>query len=357
MHLTSVFNCRIISMLLITVLFFSCSNGTLQGVKSYATATFTNRNVYKTQMPLNAKKVYSKEKRPAYIQKSYVITPQNYVGDKEIIPQVKQTDEEIKIEPPAKEGDKSIKTTTTTITTIPPTTKTITIKKEEVAPVSSTIINTKSAMSGDEEYGTRNYIRYKVISDEGNFKYIRLLPGCKFKGDSIIYADEQKPADDPSDNIFSVSKSDLNPTTHYLASSALIGKLITIPFKVRNEYWNDDNKVLQGNFSIGYGFGWKYKLGNHPYRSHYLSTILYAAGISAQKHFSIGWNGQKQKDTTSARTDEFALTYLSFGIAYEFEKFNIGIFCGKDKMFGNLKNWAYQDKWWWGIGIGYELFK
>jgi len=125
-----------------------------------------------------------------------------------------------------------------------------------------------------------------------------------------------------------------------------------------NEYWNENNKVLQGTLSIGYGFGWKYKLGNNPYKAHYFSTILYAAGISGQKHFSIaGKYAATGKDSISAKTDEFAVTYLSFGVAYEYDRFNIGIFFGKDKMFGNLKNWVYQNKWWWGLGIGYELFK
>ena len=149
------------------------------------------------------------------------------------------------------------------------------------------------------------------------------------------------------------------PHTHYLASSALIGKVITIPLRVRNEYWNDNNRVLQGTLALSYGFGLKFKVGNDPYKPHYFSTILYAAGISQQKHFSIAGKFKKEpsRDSISAKTDEIAVTYWSLGAAYEYDKFNVGVFAGKDRMFGNLKNWAYQDKWWFGLGIGYDLFK
>ncbi|WP_154652566.1 hypothetical protein [Flavobacterium rivuli] len=114
---------------------------------------------------------------------------------------------------------------------------------------------------------------------------------------------------------------------------------------------------MEGTLSLGYSFGWKYKIGNHPYRSHYVSTILYAAGISQQKYFSIVKDSITLKPVAGIKSDEFAITYMCFGVTYEYEKFNIGIFTGKDKMFGNLNDWAYQNKWWWGLGIGYDLFK
>ncbi len=201
------------------------------------------------------------------------------------------------------------------------------------------------------------YIRYKVIADEGDFKYIRILPGCYINSNKDITKVNSAGSLHAEDIILRVSKKLLEPNAYYLASSALIGKVITLPVRVRKEYWNEKNTVLQGSLSLGMGFGWKFKIGNHPYRTHYISIIAYGAGISQQKYFNLAGKYSSGKDSLSAKTDEFAVSYLTQGIAYEYDRFNIGIFWGKDKMFGSLKNWVYQDKWWWGIGVGYELFK
>lgn len=202
-----------------------------------------------------------------------------------------------------------------------------------------------------------NYIRYKVIAEEGDFKYIRILPGCQIKDSTIEITDknDKKPLL-AEETIFKVAKSLLEPNAHYLASSAIIGKAITLPVKVRKEYWNNNNVVLEPSLSLGMAFGWKLKLGNHPYRSHYISAIFYGAGVSQQKYFTTG-KDLTGKDTVSTKTDEIAVTYLTMGLAYEYDRLNIGIFWGRDKMFGALKSWAYQDKSWFGIGVGYDLFK
>lgn len=172
-------------------------------------------------------------------------------------------------------------------------------------------------------------------------------------------------ADNPHDYVFKPEDaSKLNPNTHYLASEMLVGKVLTIPLRIRNEYFNNNTASLQANFSLAYGFGWKMKIGNHPYRKHYITTVFYAAGISSQKYFKLmnDANGQVIKlengaDSVSAKTDQLALTYMAYGLAYEYYKFNIGVFAGKDIMFGANKDWVYQSRWWYGIGLGYDLFK
>jgi hypothetical protein len=324
---------------------------------SFYKSTFGNRNVYKTKSNLTVKKVYQKD-RPTADQREFGIVPNA------VIPIVTKTIVSIVTEPD--QAATPSQTTTTIITsTIPPTsTTTIITIKPNIPPAKFKTATSNSVYSVPGVIATNNFIRYKVVADDGDFKYIQILKGCMFNGitptDTSIVFNKAGiiQSDKPEDYIFQVSKKSLVPNTHYLASSALIGKVITLPFRVRNEYWNGNNRVIQGALSIGYGFGWKYKMGNNPYKPHYFSTILYAAGISAQKHFSIaGKYVGTTKDSLSTKTDEFALTYLSFGFAYEYDKFNIGVFFGKDRMFGNLKNWVYQDKWWWGLGIGYDLFK
>ena len=346
---------NIVSLSLILSLFVtSCTS-------SFVKATFGNRNVYKTKSNLTVKKVYEKV-GPSTDLRDFTINPNP-------IPTITKTTT-VQTTQSATIGAAPVTSTNITMSTIPPTTISSTIS---LTPGGS--LTSNPAVSSTTNYTiysvplptpNTKYIRYKVVADDGDFKYIKILPGCHFVGtsptDTLIQAlpaGTSLPAgsSNPSDFVFQVSKKSLMPGTHYLASSALIGKITTLPVRVRNEYWNNNNKVIQGSLAIGYSFGYKLKLGNNPYKPHYANIILYGAGISQQKYFSIVKDQITGKESAGTKSDEIAITYLSFGLAYEFDKFNIGIFAGKDKMFGTLKNWAYQDAWWWGIGAGYELFK
>lgn len=353
-HMKALFS--IILGILVSALLFSCTS-------TFINATFRNSNVYKTKTNLKVKKVYydideacDNFERTTADQREFTIVPN-------VIPVVTKTTTNVETTP-ATSTTPSQTTTTIITTTIPPSvTNTSRVITTPILPATFTTSSSSVTYSIPPTLTTNYFLRYKVILDEGDYKYIRILTGCLFAGTypmdtSIVFnPGENTPADAPEDYIFQVSKKDLTPNTHYLASTALIGKVITLPLRVRNEYWNNDNKVLQGSLSIGYGFGWKFKFGNNPYKKHYFSVIPYSAGISEQKYFSIIKNNEAGKDSLSAKSDELALTYFSFGLAYEYDRFNVGIFFGKDKMVGTLKNWAYQDKWWWGLGIGYELFK
>lgn len=323
----------LIIMAVIACLAISCNT-------SFVTATFGNKNVYKTKAALPVKKVYDVGLNgPSIDQQDFFIVP-NAVITKTTTSSTTLT------------AAPATVYTTTTETTIPPSSTTTTYPAAVVAANVNNVTTTTVASTVPAGSTTAKFIRYKVVSEEGDYKYIRILSGCQFDPINATHIIIGTPTvNDPHEYIFQVSKKDLQPNTHYLASTALIGKIITLPMRIRKDYWDNDNKVVQGAIALNYGFGWKYKFGNNPYRGHYLSTVLYAAGISAQKHFSVVGN------IPSEKKDEFALTYLSLGVAYEYEKFNVGVFWGKDKMFGNLKNWAYQDRWWWGVGIGYDLFK
>lgn len=332
---------------------------------SFIVSTFKNKNVYKTKDNLVLKKAYDKN-GPSNDPREFMIVPNKI----EPI-----TVESTKIESVVtKNAATSIKTTTVVTTTIPATTTHTEVKKEDNSEDSNLGTNdtkttesiTTSTKFQDKLDVKGNFIRYTVKIDEGDFKYIKILNDVYYSGtpDTTIKYDDRKKSDrikdkeNPEDVIFQVAKKNLVPNTHYLQSSHILGKTITLPLRIRNEYWNNDNKVIEANLSLAYGFGWKYKLGNNPYQSHYVTTIFYAAGISSQKHFNIaGKYIGTNTDSISAKTDQFAVTYFSAGLTYEYEKFNVGIFFGRDRMFGNLKNWAYQDKWWWGLGIGYSLFQ
>jgi hypothetical protein len=351
--------------------------------KPFVLATLNNRNVYKTKGNLAMKKIYvngnlATDKRD-FTLKPYEVPPVTKTvktvtitraADKrllqtktvEVVSTVPETSTTVPATGTSSEAATTVVNTTTKTTEVP------NAPAGSVASTTTATATTTLSVPAARSATKGHFIRYKVLSDEGDNKYIEILPQVRFGGTAadsgkytdtdILVAGKTPQEDNPTDYVFMVSKKDLMPHTHYLATSALIGKVITIPLRVRNEYWNGDNKVLQGTLALSYGFGWKYKLGNNPYKPHYFTTILYAAGISQQKHFFIaGKFKETGKDSISAKTDEIAVTYWSFGAAYEYDKFNIGVFAGKDKMFGSLTNWAYQDKWWFGLGIGYDLFK
>lgn len=320
---------------------------------SFVKATFGNRNVYKTKMNLPVKKVYEGN-RPSNDPREYVLTPN-------VVPAVGKTKRTITTT--INKVDETAIITTVTVSANPPAP---TITKIVSNPAGATAITSpySSYSISDSTYSypapprNINFIRYKVVADDGDFKYIRVLPGCTIgtapNDDEIVIGKGEVNA---SNYIFQVAKKALVPNTHYLASSALIGKITTLPLRMRKQHWDNDNTVLEGSLSIGYSFGYKLKIGNHPYRPHYVNLIIYGAGISQQSYFYLEQPTASGKQIASSKSNEIAITFLSSGVTYEFEKFNIGIFAGKDKMFGKLRNWAYQDSWWFGLGIGYELFK
>jgi hypothetical protein len=196
-----------------------------------------------------------------------------------------------------------------------------------------------------------SFIRYKILKTEDKSTYIRTLKGCKIsasKKEIRIKGDGEENLEDASNYVFKIAETK-TPINHYLASSALVGMPMTLPFKIRRL---DDNTKISGSFNISYAFGWKLKIGNNPFRNTYIQIIPYAAGLSVQKFFT-----RLEDGTFSDKVDEVALTYYSGGVAYQWEKFNFGVFLGFDTMLNDKNGWVYDDRGWLGFGLGYDLFK
>ncbi len=313
----------------------------------FIVATLSNRNVYKTKSNLLVNKVYLID-RPTTDLTDYTIVPNQF-------PLIVKEEVSTTTGVPGNTGV----VTKQILTTVPPA---ITTTHEyNSAGIPNTVTELKSTRYlPSSPLSDNHFIKYKVVADEGDYKYLKLLPGWTFgSNNTIIFFNCPARKCDQEDYIFRASKKDLVPNTHYLASSALIGKLTTIPIRFRKEKWNNNNRIAQGTLAIGYSFGWKIKLGNNPYQPHYVSLILYGAGVSQQEYFYIKDNTQKGDEALSTKTSDIAVTYWSSGVAYEFDKFNIGVFFGRDRMFGKPedKKWVYQNTTWWGVGLGYDLFK
>src|SRR5690606_34979574 len=114
------------------------------------------------------KKVYSNGK-PETDLRVFAVLPN---GSMPLVTQTKVSE----VSTPQDGATRSKKTITTIETTIP-STSTITSVSENTLnpPVSSKVSTSKTTLSVPSPLTSKNFIRYKVISEEGDFKYIRIL--------------------------------------------------------------------------------------------------------------------------------------------------------------------------------------
>ncbi len=193
-----------------------------------------------------------------------------------------------------------------------------------------------------------DFVKYQIMED-GETPYICILPYYSFKyyptGDTIVdivFNGKGVYADTTYDYYFKVD-SDIAPYHKYLAAQSIMGMPVALPIKLRKY---DSEIKIESNISLSYAFGYRIKIGNNPYRKYFINFIPFAFGLNADKYFA------RKED---AKTDELSLTYYSFGLSYELRGLNFGVFGGWDKMFGQRKDWVYQDKFWLSFGIGYKF--
>lgn len=227
-----------------------------------------------------------------------------------------------------------------------------------LSPIPSTSIISVSLLNNNQDF-----IRYKELKSEGDIVYIRFLKGCTMTG-SVVTKNTTSTTDNVNDYVFALNIKNIDPNKRYLASSAIVGKLLVIPLKVRQKYWDNNHPELSTNINVNYSFGWKFKLGNHPYHSNFLNVIPYAFGVGAQNYFDVlegDYEGnvpdKNYRLKTTKPETQIAFTYWCSGITYEYDRFNVGLFVGWDAMLKPYDNWGYNKKAWYGIGIGYDIFK
>ncbi len=137
----------------------------------------------------------------------------------------------------------------------------------------------------------------------------------------------------------------------YLATEHITGLPVTIPIKYRI---NTPSKSIVSaftlNISVAYAFGYKIRVNNNPYKENYLRFLLVTG---------IGTDNYMPKDSiTNASYKPVSNVIWSNGggVTYEVgNKFNIGFFLGADRMFGDKKDWYYQNKGWLGFGLGFKF--
>lgn len=192
------------------------------------------------------------------------------------------------------------------------------------------------------------FIRYSLLNDTAN-DIIRILPVTKFESRKIVFDSTHNNKDSISYYYFKIAEKAIQPYQKFLATEHITAIPLTIPFKYR---FNTPNSLeaFSTNVSIAYGFGYRIRINNNPYKENYI-RLLVATGLGTDKY--------TPKDSVNVKTykptDQIIWTY-SAGITIEMgNRFNTGIFLGKDRMFGDRSDWFFQNKAWAGIGFGYKF--
>jgi len=199
------------------------------------------------------------------------------------------------------------------------------------------------------------HLDYKIINeDENGYVIIRVLPKVKLDTDTKIvsYTEEEQfksDVDNAYNYYFAVKKDDFKPLSKTLLSTKFVGIPLVHPIKLRPskgiEGWN-----LNGEFTLSYNFGFRFKISKNPFAQNFISIIPYGFGVGEAKYFKENLDG-----TLTDKKDSFAVTYYQSGILVTLQKVNFGVFTGFDAMIDKQNDWFYQGKPWISFGLGYKF--
>lgn len=199
---------------------------------------------------------------------------------------------------------------------------------------------------------------YKLISeDENGYVVIRVLPKTilrhpndttntiEFTNDSLDINDSLN----AYNYMFVVKEDDFLPLSKTLLTTKIVGTPLVHPFKLRPSASNSGAKITT-DFTVGYSFGLRLKMGKNPLKKNYFSVIPFGFGIGEAQYLY-----KKDDGTLSEEKDAAAITYYSLGIMFTLNKINVGLFNGYDAMLDKQNNWIYQGKPWFSFGFGYKF--
>lgn len=182
------------------------------------------------------------------------------------------------------------------------------------------------------------FFTYNFIGDASKYESISLD-----KQNSRNYEDRQR--------YFKINKSDLKYARKKIKIAASLSfGVINFPFKYRPQ---KDKGDFSGNFNLGAAVGCKFGYKNWR-KTTYSLLIGYSIGSATLDSISVAKNANKLKTTNN-----FATISLSIGGLIEYNKVQVGIFLGLDRInrINQLEfDWIYQSKPWISIGLGYTIF-
>lgn len=192
--------------------------------------------------------------------------------------------------------------------------------------------------------------RYKIIGTDGDFTIIKLLPNVKINNDnSITVGDPATDTENGSEFLYFKKTSEFGLSQKNLLSEKIVGTPLIYPYKLRLQDKGEGASITT-DFTVGYTFGLRLKMGSFPSKQNFFTIIPYGFGLGNTKYFY-----QQSDGTLTEKKDAVAVTYYTGGILFTINKVNIGFFAGQDAMIDKQKNWAYQGNWWYSIGLGYKF--
>jgi hypothetical protein len=202
----------------------------------------------------------------------------------------------------------------------------------------------------------REYIDYKILRETDGIIFFKVLPCANFdkqKTKVIVEGeiDGKCPgtdANNAANYVFGVSNKAITTFKKTHVSSRLVLTPILHPIKYRPAY-SGKEPTLTGEITLSFNLGYRVNLSRNLIRPTYLTVVPYGIGLSTSQYFKLNTDDKPSPGNIS-------LTYLSFGAFLSFDRYNIGIFCGKDAMMTkSQKDWHYQDQRWYSFGLGYSL--
>lgn len=141
------------------------------------------------------------------------------------------------------------------------------------------------------------------------------------------------------------------------------GGALTIPFKYRPSFEKNGKEIeeqfnadLNVGMYIGYSFGrvtYMYRQLEETKPTDWKVSIGPFLSVSTTKIDSLTTSGA---DAPLTREVEIATVSPGIGLMTSISNFRFGVFVGKDIAFGKTgKKWNYNNKIWFGFGIGYNL--
>ncbi len=131
---------------------------------------------------------------------------------------------------------------------------------------------------------------------------------------------------------------------------------VLIPTKIRNTKDDEGNRHFEFSKDIGLGpfVGAKKRISR--YKPNFLTGGI-SVGVS-----SVRLTSDNSNSTLTQSVQDVAAFTVAYGLVFEFDNVQIGLFTGKDKINNNETHgsslgydWTYQNEWWWSIGFGFEI--
>jgi len=142
-----------------------------------------------------------------------------------------------------------------------------------------------------------------------------------------------------------------------ISSYSFTAGTVLIPIKIRRLQdlgGNDNGFEFSKDITLGSFVGVKKRISK--YKPYFVNTGL-TLGISSVRITA----GNSNPDRTPTVQDLAAFTW-ALGFVFEFDKVQVGLFTGTDRINNNFDTtnqagykWEYQNKFWWSLGFGYTL--